>query len=165
MGKENKSSCVVLDNTVLTNYGLIRRSYLITNLWTGMIYLTPEVLAEYKTGIQAVGLPPDIWESLPVLTLTPSEIAFAMSLTHRLGAGERSCLAVAVNRNALVATDDRIARQYAKKSGLAIIGSVGILLRNVQRNNLSLNDAQTILDEMISAGYRSPIQRLDEFLF
>jgi predicted nucleic acid-binding protein len=100
---------------------------------------------------------------LPVLSLTRGESAFALSLSHRLGAGERSCLAVAVNRDALLATDDRIARKYAQKAGLLVIGSVGVIIRNVQSNKLELTEAQSLLNALIQSGYRSPIKRLDEY--
>jgi predicted nucleic acid-binding protein len=106
MAKQKQHGIVVLDTTVLTNFGLIDRPDLITDLWSGIASTTPEVLNEYKAGVQVAGLPPNIWDSLTVITLTPSEIAMALSLAHRLGAGERSCLAAAISRNALIATDD-----------------------------------------------------------
>jgi predicted nucleic acid-binding protein len=163
MGTATKTALVVLDNTVLTNFGLIRRPDLVAGLWPGLAYITPEVLAEYRAGVQAAGLPADAWDGLPVLSLTRGESAFALSLSHRLGAGERSCLAVAVNRDALLATDDRVARKYAQKAGLLVIGSVGVIIRNVQSNKLELTEAQSLLNALIQSGYRSPIKRLDEY--
>jgi predicted nucleic acid-binding protein len=163
MGKTTKTALVVLDNTVLTNFGLLRRTDLVTELWPGWACSTPEVLAEYSAGIQAVGLPPDAWRDLPVMSLRSSENALALRLAHRLGAGERSCLAVAINRGALLATDDRVARQYAQKARLEVTGSLGILVQNVKTGRLSLVQAQSLLDTLRAAGYRSPSQSLDEF--
>jgi predicted nucleic acid-binding protein len=110
-----------------------------------------------------VGLALDAWRDLPVMSLRSSENALALMLAHRLGAGERSCLAVAINRGALLATDDRVARQYAQKARLEVTGSLGILVQNVKTGRLSLVQAQSLLDTLRAAGYRSPSQSLDEF--
>lgn len=110
MAKQKQQGIVVLDNTVLTNYGLINRADLVSDLWPGMASFTPDVQNEYQAGVRVAELPADIWVFLPVLTLTTSETTLALSLAHRLGAGERSCLAVAITRGALLATDDEDAR-------------------------------------------------------
>jgi predicted nucleic acid-binding protein len=164
MGRAPQTSLVVLDNTVLTNFALVKRPDLILGLWETAASITPDVLDEYRVGEQAVGLPSGLWDSLPVLSLTQAELALALSLSHRLGKGERSCLAAAVSRGALLATDDLVARQHAKRAGLTVIGSVGILIRNIQQNRLALAEAQGLLDEMIAAGYHSPTKRLDTFM-
>jgi predicted nucleic acid-binding protein len=163
MAKQTKQGIIVLDNTVLTNFGLVRRADLVTDLWLGMARITPDVLNEYRAGVRVAELPSHIWECLPVLTLTLSEAALALGLAHRLGAGERSCLAVAISRGALFATDDEDARRHAKRANVPVVGSLGILIRNVQENRITLSDAQVLLDTMIAAGYRSPISRLDEY--
>ena len=98
-----------------------------------------------------------------MLDLTPDETEYMLRLGHRMGAGERSCLAVAASRGALLATDDGIARQYARRAGIPVIGSVGILIRNIQVSDLSLNKAQVLLETMIWGGHRPPIRRLGPF--
>jgi predicted nucleic acid-binding protein len=127
MGRTTTESLVILDNTVLTNFGLVQRPDLVMRLWPGTVCTTQEVVDEYQAGVRVAGLLPEAWEDLPVLDLTPSEIAFSLSLPQRLGAGERACLAVAVNRQTILATDDRDARQYAQRADLTVAGSVGIL--------------------------------------
>jgi hypothetical protein len=67
MGKKTKTALVVLDNTILTNFGLLHRSALVTELWPEWVCSTPDVMTEYNAGVQAVGLPPDAWNDLPVL--------------------------------------------------------------------------------------------------
>jgi predicted nucleic acid-binding protein len=163
MAKQKQQGIVVLDNTVLTNYGLVKRADLVTDLWPERVFVTPDVLKEYRVGIQVANLPEKIWDCLPVLTLSTSETALALCLAHRLGAGERSCLAVAISRGALFASDDEDARRHTKRANVPIIGSVGILIRNIQQERLSLSDAQSCLDIMIAAGYRSPVSKLEVF--
>ena len=55
-------------------------------------------------------------------------------------------------------------RQFAQRAGVPVIGSVGILIRSVQKELLSLHAAQGLLDRMVAAGYRSPINRLDDLM-
>ena len=163
MAKQKQQQIVVLDNTVLTNFGLVNRADLIIDLWPEIVYITADVLNEYRAGVQVAGLPANLWDHLPVISLSPSELALSLSLAHRLGAGERSCLAIAISRRALCATDDEDARRYAKRANVPVIGTVGILARNVQDHRLALEDAQRLLNAMIAAGYRSSFSRLSDF--
>jgi predicted nucleic acid-binding protein len=78
-----------------------------------------------------------------------------------LGRGERTCLAGAVVRRAILATDDQLARRAAKLRGIELIGTVGILKTCVQSGLLSQLEAQRKLEEMIAAGYYSPVLKLD----
>jgi predicted nucleic acid-binding protein len=163
MAKQKQQGIVILDNTVLTNFGVLQRADLVTGLWPEKAVVTHEVMNEYQAGVRLAKLPANIWDCLPVLTLSESETALALSLAHRLGAGERSCLAVAISRGALFATDDEDARRHARRGNVPVIGTVGILISNIQQNMLSFADGQRLLETIIAAGYRSPISRLDDF--
>jgi len=99
-----------------------------------------------------------------VIELPVDEIILPMRLTTKLGAGERSCLAAALHFQGMFASDDQQARKIALQSGLTVIGSVGILMRSVQKSLLSKTDAQVLLERMILSGYHSPISNLDEIL-
>jgi predicted nucleic acid-binding protein len=46
---------------------------------------------------------------------------------------------------------------------VGVTGSLGILVQNVKTGRLSLVQAQSLLDKLRAAGYRSPFQSLDEF--
>ena len=89
---------VVLDNTVLSNFALVGRVDLAILVWASAACTTPAVVAEYQAGVDAGLMPAGAWVELPVVTLSPEEVAFAATLTPALGAGERSSLAVAVHR-------------------------------------------------------------------
>jgi predicted nucleic acid-binding protein len=56
------------------------------------------------------------------------------------------------------------ARQYARRADLAVVGTVGILVRALQKGLLGQVEAQKLLNWKIVAGYRSPIRKLDEIL-
>jgi predicted nucleic acid-binding protein len=61
----------------------------------------------------------------------------------------------------MLATDDQLARRGALDHGIELLGTIGILKTCVQSKLLSQIDAQLKLDEMIAAGYYSPVLRLD----
>lgn len=117
---------VLLDNTVLSNFALVERTELVMDLWPDAC-TTPAVEAEYAAGTEGRDLPADVWERLTVLTLTPVEKAFAIRLNQRLGAGERSCIAVAHHRSGLFASDDYDARREAQALQIPTTGTIGIL--------------------------------------
>jgi predicted nucleic acid-binding protein len=149
-----------LDNTVLTNFALGGQPQLVLRLWGDAACTTSVVLNEYQAGVGA-GLVPAAWHELPIVTLTESETSFAAELPPRLGAGERSCLAVAKYREGLLATDDRDARQTARQHGISVTGTIGILVLAVHQSHLSQDEANELLKDMIDAGYRSPVTDLN----
>lgn len=158
------SGPVLLDNTVLTNFALVGRPDLVFSLWGAKCMTTTAVMSEYKAGVISRGLPADSWKGLVQWTLHPAEQAFADGLPPQLGAGERSCIAVAVHHQALFASDDAKARQEAKRHGIAVTGTLGIMVLSVRQGLLSLDEGNAILAEMIAQGYRSPVATLDNLL-
>lgn len=78
-----------------------------------------------------------------------------------LGRGEGICLVAALVRRAMLATADQLARRAAKLHGIELVGTVGILNTCVQSGLLSQLESQRKLEEMIAAGYYSPVLKLD----
>lgn len=157
------SQPVLLDNTVLTNFALIGRAHLVLDLWPDAC-TTLAVQAEYQAGVTARQLPVDAWQSLAIVTLTPTETAFANRLNQRLGAGERSCLAVAQHQKGLFVSDDFDARRQAQAYGIPTTGTIGILLLNIQQKRITLDTGNKLLTRLIKLGYRSPVTKLDDFI-
>ena len=162
MGKSITTPMVLLDNTILSNFALIGRTDLIYSLWADMARTTKSVLEEYQAGTIALNLPKGVWERLVVDELSDEEMTRAAIHHPRLGAGERSCLAVAILRKTIFASDDRLARKYAFEAELIVIGSIGILIQCSRKGLIEKTDAQELLDKMIMAHYYSPITNLDE---
>ncbi len=152
---------ILLDNTVLSNLALVGQMDLVFRLWAGRVASTPEVLSEYEDAARAGLLPPHAWTDLPVVELTTQEVAMSKTFSRRLGRGERSCLAVAHLRGGLFASDDADARAAARRLGIRVTGTLGILALTVRRELLTLAQANALLADMVAAGYRSPMERLD----
>lgn len=104
------------------------------------------------------------WADLPVVKLSEAEAVFAAELPPRLGAGERTCVSVAVHRQGLFVSDDLDARGVAQHYGVPVTGTLGILVLDVRQGHLSRDEANVLLKQMIAAGYRSPVTELDNLL-
>lgn len=152
------SRLILLDNTVLSNFAQAEIVSAVFSLWGDQVCTTMEVIKEYQAGTLSVGLPKSVWKDLKIVRQTEEEKIFGSKLSAGLGAGERSCLAVAHARGAIFATDDLFARETAKKHNILVIGTIGILIECVTKNILARTKAQKALDLMITNGYRSPIE-------
>ena len=83
-------------------------------------------------------------------------------LLKRLGIGESSCIAIAKSRKMIFLSDDRTTRRIAKENGLRISGTIGILVRCVDKDIISFSESNVILTKMIEKGYMSPVNNLEE---
>lgn len=152
---------VLLDTTVLTNFALVGLTSIPKDLWREQACTTAEVLEEYAAGVVAGRLPRVDWTKLNTIRLSSEEQLFGVQMFPNLGRGERTWLAVAIVRHAMRATDDQLARRVAKLRKVELLGTVGILKTSVQSGLLSQLEAQQKLEEMIDAGYYSPVLKLD----
>lgn len=154
-------SLVLTDTTVLNNFSQVRRSDLLRN---GIRDLAApiEVREELAAGERLGRVPACDWSWLRLIELSPDERARADELRGRLEAGEAACIAVVLSRGGLLLTDDRVARQLAVSLNLEVSGTLGILHRLVQREVLTLDEADELLVEMMAQGYRSPFRSLRE---
>ncbi len=68
------------------------------------------------------------------LTNSSCTIANISKYPGKLGIGEISSIELAISLNCPVILDDNHARQYAKKQGVAVIGTAGVLVYAKQNN-------------------------------
>ena len=59
-------------------------------------------------------------------------------------------------------TDDADARRLAAALKVEISGTIGVLIKLVRREILTLEQGDRLLAEMIARGYRSPVRSLRE---
>ena len=152
---------VLLDTTILTNFALVGLTSIPRDLWGNQVGTTSEVIEEYNAGVKSASLPQEEWRGFNIHILSDEEQALGVRMFPKLGKGERSCLAVAIARSAMLATDDQLARRVAQLHKIELIGTLGILKVSVQQGLLSQLQAQRKLEEMIAAGYYSPVLKLD----
>ncbi len=162
---------VILNTTVLSNFASVGALNLIKSLF-GMVYTTHEVHEEILRGISRgyqyledidheMSFDETGW--LRVIAIrSNTEHRLMDDLLKRLGMGESSCIAIAKSRKMIFLSDDRTARRIAKENGLRISGTIGILVRCVDKDIISFSESNVILTKMIEKGYRSPVNNLEE---
>jgi predicted nucleic acid-binding protein len=126
---------------------------------------------------------------IPVITPSPSARELEVALLESLDPGEAQALAVAEATDGTLVTDDGDARTIAEERGVALTGSIGLLVRAVEnglvaaetvdgslaslaprlpirlRSRWSHNPADRYLKRWIdAAGFRSPARDSDVFL-
>jgi predicted nucleic acid-binding protein len=74
--------------------------------------------------------------------------------------GEASCIAVVIEQNASLFSDDLDARHYARRQGISVSGTLGVLMLLVKGGHLTFEDADGLLQSMVARGYRSPVSSL-----
>ena len=109
---------IVIDNTVLSNFALVEELSLLQDYCQGKGVLTNHVSTEFAKGIRkgifhAVQL--EWLQKVDVEGL--EEISLFANLSKRLGAGEASCLAIAIHREYDLLTDDMAVRKIALREG------------------------------------------------
>jgi predicted nucleic acid-binding protein len=147
------SSIVVADTSVLVNFlkidrmdliGACPRDFLATDHVANEIAdAYPEQLARYQAALAA--------QYLDTCSVTdPDEVAWFMrlGLGQRLGAGERSAIAVALHRGLALAIDDNRALREAGLAGrkLEILRTQDVVIALIRAGVLDLDAADQIKD-------------------
>ncbi|OGV99465.1 MAG: hypothetical protein A3I04_00490 [Nitrospinae bacterium RIFCSPLOWO2_02_FULL_39_110] len=156
---------ILIDNTILSNFALAGESLLLKDYCKGRGATTGYVIAEFERGVKErifLDIKLD-WLKRLNLENRKEESLFA-TLIKRLGAGEASCLAIAVHRRYDLLTDDMAVRKIALREGVRLSGSIGILLELIRLKRINLEMGNKILKTFIGYGYFSPVSRLDDFL-
>jgi predicted nucleic acid-binding protein len=109
-------------------------------------------------------LPSLDWSWLPIWTLEEEEVPYYHRLLSRLNPGEAACLAMALIRKGRILTDDRDAREFARHLTIPLSGTLGVLARLIDLGVLNLDDADALLSQMMTAGYRSPVTSLQDLV-
>jgi len=142
---------VVVNTTPIIALSLIGKLDLLRALY-GQVVAPPsveaEVLAGGRDGIGSSELQEASWFRIAALQ-DPRRAALLADLDR----GEAEVLALALELNAdLVILDERLARQHAKRLGLRLTGTLGVLLKAKQ---LGLVDAiAPLVDELRIGGIR-----------
>jgi predicted nucleic acid-binding protein len=150
---------ILLDTTVLSNLARIGRLDLLRLALPDAV-TTPQVLAELEKGRQSGYLPAGPGEWPPAVQLSPPEESRLAGMRSILGDGEASCLAVLLERDGALFSDDLDARRSAHRQGIPVSGTLGVLVLLVEQGHLSLGQADECLRQIIALGYRSPVPSL-----
>jgi predicted nucleic acid-binding protein len=156
---------ILIDNTVLSNFALVKEMALLKEYCRSQGAMTGHVRTEFEKGI-AQGILSDVnLDWLQKVDLEGAEeYALFGNLRRRLGAGEASCLAIAIRRQSDLLSDDMAVRKIALREGVRLSGSIGVLLELIRIGRISLETGNKILKGFIYYGYFAPVDKLNGLL-
>jgi predicted nucleic acid-binding protein len=157
----------VLDATVLSNFAQVDHVELLLDL--PRLVTVDAVREELQAGAEthpylehALAV---LGQEIPVSTPSPTAETLEAQLLESSDPGEAQALAVAEVEDGTVITDDGDARTIAEQRGVALTGSIGLLVRFVEGGHISAETADRYLERWIDeAGFRSPVRDIDVFL-
>lgn len=121
------SRLVISNTTPIIALALIGHLDLMHTLY-GEVWIPPAVAAEVEAGGTRVGAAELL--AAPYLRTMPLDDPRRADLLNDLDRGEAEVLALAQERNAdLVVLDERLGRRHARRLGLPLTGTLGVLLR------------------------------------
>ena len=159
----------VFDTVVLSNFLISDSVHILEKRYNGMGVITAEVYTEISAGIsqiRALGSVDKLIEKrvFSLCTLTRKEHGNFVEMINFLGKGEASCIAYAKDRNAIVVTDDRMARKQCANMAIPVTGTIGILKASVRDGLLAPEQANEVLAKMITSGFYSPVNNIKDIL-
>lgn len=160
-------NATVLNTTVLSNFAHVDHVELLLDL--PRLVTVDAVQTELDEGSethhyleQALDV---LGDEIPVVAPSSPAQELEESLLETLDPGEAQALAVAEEEAGIVVTDDGDARSIADQRGIGLTGSIGLLVRFVENDQITADTADTYLKRWIDeAGFRSPARDFRRFL-
>ena len=156
-----------MDNSAISNFAAVERMDILRERYGGKLLVTREVLLEADRGPCPEALRRAVregWVELRIIYADSEEHGVFAELRDRgLGLGEASLIAVCSAGGTWVfVSDDLDARREASQRGVGVVGTYGILARQVAEGKMSLEEGNGLLRRMIADGFRSHSDDLRE---
>lgn len=152
---------ILLDNTVLSNFALVKQMSLLKEYCGDKAASTDDVFDEFERGVKQRIFADTEFEWIKRLDLSEKENTMFLNFCKKLGKGEASCLAIAISRGYDLLSDDMAVRKIALREGVRFSGSIGVLLELIRMDRIGIEKGNEILNGFIKCGYYSPINKLD----
>lgn len=152
---------ILLDNTVLSNFALVKQMALLKEYCGDKAASTNNVFDEFKQGVKERIFADTEFEWIRRVDLNEKENTMFLNFCKKLGKGEASCLAIAISRGHDLLSDDMAVRKIALREGVRFSGSIGVLLELTRMGRIGLEKGNEILNGFIKCGYYSPVNKLD----
>ncbi len=153
---------IIFNNTVLVNFSITNTWDIIHKLFNS-INITSQVYEEVLDGINgghefmSIVITQIENGFIEIIQFPVDKIFEFNKLLETLDYGEASCI-TCCNKHTIFYTDDLDARKVSKKMNIKISGSIGILSTALKIGIIDIEEADNVLKQMISFGYRSPIK-------
>ncbi len=161
---------VLVNTTVLSNFAAAGCLGLLRSLF-GTLYMAQAVFEEIQAGLDEgytfyTGLEGEIhpfcedgWLHLTTIE-GEEELQLFQSMPHKLHHGEAMSLAIARCRGWRFLTDDRAARSKAEELGVSKAGTLAVLVQAINVSLITLEQGNSMLQEMVAHRYQSPVTDL-----
>jgi len=165
--RQPPAEATVLDTSVLSNFAHVDRLNHLASL--PRVVTVAAVERELESGVETHSYLDMALAALdttvPVVAPSPAAARIEAELREMLDPGETQALAVADAIDGTIVTDDGDAREIARRREVAVTGSIGVLVRAVESDDVDAETADTYLKRWIDeAGFRSPARDIDVFL-
>lgn len=153
--------------TVLSNFAHVDRVELLVELPRSVTVdvVREELTAGVETHAYLDATLDVLDDGIPVVTPDSAAEAVEVELLQSLDPGEAQALAVAEVADGLFVTDDGDARHTATARDVTVTGSIGLLVRFVETDEITTGTADRYLKRWIDeAGFRSPARDIESFL-
>ncbi|WP_435118850.1 twitching motility protein PilT [Halolamina sp. C58] len=160
-------NATVLNTTALSNFAQVNDVELLVDLprLVTVEAVREELNAGAKTHLYLDHALAVLDEEIPVFAPSPAATDLEEELVETLDPGEAQALAVAEVAEGIVVTDDGDARTTAAQRDVDVTGSIGLLVRFVENDQITAETADVYLKRWIDdAGFRSPARDIDAFL-
>ena len=156
-----------MDNSAISNFATVRRMDILRERYGGRLVVTREVLIEAEKGPSPEAVRRAIWEGWVELRIVYADSeehgVFAELRDRGFGQGEASLIAACSAGGTWVfVSDDLDARREARRRGMGVVGTYGILARQVAEAKMGLEEGNGLLRRIIEAGFRSHSDDLRE---
>jgi len=158
----------LFDTVTLSNFVLAGRFELLVDRYGKRLQVTPAVLEEVAEGVIAgYGSLHEIERAVDEGRIgetgglaSTEDRKTCRELLRILAPGEAACIVHAEACGGVVVSDDRTARQCCEARGIKVTGTIGILKALTLEQTLSPEEADSVLQDMIDAGYYSPVRSI-----
>lgn len=158
-----RNKYIILDNNIIFDFGAVDNFILLNRILAdSSVLISPEVREEVKKEVK-------IKDLRFKLEAYNSETDYQNAARLRreqkgLASADISCLVLAKKHNGICASNDRLVRKVAKREGIAVIGSIGLLECAVSRRIVTRREASQILLKMKEKGAFIEEKLINEFL-
>lgn len=165
-------SSIIFDDTVLSNLTLTQILYVIRRLYAARAFIGKATRREIQAGIrsncnftrlrnqtklqtvdQAIQ---EGWMQITDDEINSSnqvvELRLCIEYSKLFSTAESEAMAIAHNRNWVFASDDGTAKRFARKQGIRVTGTLGILAKAVKSNVICSSVANRIYAQLIEEG-------------
>jgi predicted nucleic acid-binding protein len=159
----------IFDATVLSNFLLVDALALLVGRYGDSGLVSSQVYDELSSGFSREPALRRIEKVMDkkgfeLITLSPREHGFYVTLLGFLGKGEASCIAHARFSPCVVVSDDKACRRTCDLYKIKYTGTIGILRAACNDRQLSVEKADLMLSAMIQAGFYSPVRKISEVI-